>query len=155
MTKLHHTIVINAPVEKVWRVLADLEQVQYYNPLVSKTHYISSNKSGVGASRYCSFIPNGYSKERVTAWEPNKSLTIEMYESAWPMQFTHWTTYLKPNGKSTIVSQDMEYELKFGPLGQLMDFIMIRRRFNQILNDIFNGLKAYIETGENQQLKNS
>ena len=31
MTKLHHEITINAPVEKVFRTLADLESVKFTN----------------------------------------------------------------------------------------------------------------------------
>ncbi len=40
MTKLHHEIKINAPLEKVWTVLADLEAVHHYSPVVTKARYI-------------------------------------------------------------------------------------------------------------------
>jgi hypothetical protein len=57
MTTLHHEVKINAAPEKVWAVLADLEAVQHYNPLVAHVRYTSENRESVGASRHCDFKP--------------------------------------------------------------------------------------------------
>ena len=73
MTKLHHEIKINAPLEKVWRTLADLESVKFTNPLVKTVKIISPNKEGVGSARHCDFKDGKFVEERVTAFEPNKS----------------------------------------------------------------------------------
>ena len=59
MATLHHQLKINAPIEKIWGILTDLEQVGNYNPLVSSVKYISPNKTGVGSSRECTFKPKG------------------------------------------------------------------------------------------------
>jgi len=148
MTKLHNEIKINAPVEKVWKILADLEQVQYYNPLVAHTKYVSENRLGIGATRHCDFKPKGFSKERVTEFKPQEVIGFEIIESSFPMVFTRWRTMLKPVDGGTLVSQDMEYQLKFGLLGSLMDVLIIRQKYGKILDDIFRGLKRYSETGK-------
>lgn len=148
MAKLHNEITINAPVENVWRVLADLEQVQYYNPLVAKTRYISQNNEGIGATRYCDFKPKGFSKERVFEWKPNEVLGLEIVESSFPMTFSRWRTILKRVDVGTFVSQDMEYELKFGFLGKLLDVLVVGRKYKKVLDDIFEGLKRFVETGK-------
>jgi ligand-binding SRPBCC domain-containing protein len=145
MTKLHHEIKINVPVEKAWKILADLETVQLYNPLVTHTEYMAGSREGVGAARHCDFKPNGFSKERVTAWEPKKSISFEVIESSWPMSMCRWKTDLIPDGDGTLVLQDIEYEVKFGVLGKLMDIVVMRRKFNAILKDIFRGLKQFAE----------
>src|SRR3990172_3713677 len=111
MSKLYHTIRIEAPPEKVWEVLANLEAVQHYNPVVSKSRYISPNREGVGASRYCDLKPKGYVKERVIAWEPKQAITLELYEHQWPIVLMRWRTSLKPEGGETTVFQDMEYQI--------------------------------------------
>jgi carbon monoxide dehydrogenase subunit G len=147
MTQLHHEIHIAAPLEKVWAVLADLEAVQHYNAGVKHTKYISTVREGVGASRHCDLKPKGWVKERVIAWEPHKAVTMELYESQWPLEFMRWRTALAPDGAGTRVSQQMEYQVKFGLLGALLDKLVMRRKLDQTLAEVFVGLKQFIETG--------
>lgn len=146
MTKLHNEIKIGAPLEKVWKILADLESVQYYSPMIARARYTSSRREGVGASRHCDFKPKGYAKERVIGWEPKKSISMEMYESEWPVKFMRWKTSLKKDVNQTLVASDTEYELKFGILGKLMDALMMRRKFHKIIDDVFADMKRFIET---------
>jgi len=145
MTTIHNEIRINASPEQVWRVLANLEDVQHYNPLVAKTKYITDNKEGVGSARYCDFKPKGFSKERVTDWIPNKLLGMEVVESSFPMKYTSWKTNLITDGNGTLVSQDLEYEMKFGVLGKLLNALIMKKKYGSILQDIFVGLKKYVE----------
>lgn len=150
MTKLHHEIKINALLDKVWEVLANLEAVQYYNPMVKSTRYISQDREGVGAARHCDLNPKGYVKERVTAWEPKKAIALEAYEHQWPVKFMRWRTELHPQGNGTLVTQDLEYETKFGILGKLMNVLMMRKKMDQGITGAFQELKRYIETGAKQ-----
>ena len=41
-----------------------------------------------------------------------------------------------------------DYTLKYGPVGWLMDRIMVRQRFNVGMEDLLSGLKCDVETGE-------
>lgn len=145
MTKLHHEIKINAPVEKVWQVLANLEAVQHYNPLVKGAHYVSPNKEGVGATRYCDFKPKGFSKERVIEWKPKEVLGLEIAESSWPMKFSRWWTRLKPEAGGTLVTQDLEYEVKWGVIGKIMNALMMRGKLDKVVAEVFQGLKQFVE----------
>lgn len=147
MTKLHNEIKIDAPLEKIWKILADLESVQYYSPMIAGARYTSSKKEGVGASRHCDFKPKGYAKERVIGWEPKKSITMEMYESQWPLKFMRWKTSLRNDGNKTLVTSDTEYEIKFGVFGKLMDMLLMRQKFHRIMDDMFADMKHFIETG--------
>jgi carbon monoxide dehydrogenase subunit G len=147
MSELHHTIKINAPLDRVWEVLADLEAVRHYNPMVASARYISSNREGIGAARQCDLKPKGYVKERVIGWEPKQAITLELYEHQWPIRLMRWRTALKPDGTGTLVTQDMEYDMKFGPLGRLMDALMMRRNLDKGISDIFERLKRFVETG--------
>jgi len=45
----------------------------------------------------------------------------------------------------TLVEQTMEYELKFGPLGSLMDALMVRRKWNEGIRSFFSSLKKRVE----------
>lgn len=145
MARLQHQITINAPIEKVWGVLTDLEQVGAYNPLVKSVKYITDHKTGVGAARECQFEPKGSGKERVTAIAEMKSISMEMYESDWPLKFMNWTNYLTESNGTTSVKTVTEYKMKFGVLGSIMDALMMKPKFNKTLNELFVSLKNYIE----------
>ena len=90
-------------------------------------------------------MPKGKVKERVTSAEPKKSILFELYESDWPLVFMRWTTSLKKDGDATIVSADTEYKLKYGIIGQLMDSLMMKRKFHKIIDEVFENMKKYIE----------
>ena len=81
MTKLSSEIQIEAPNEKVWAVLADLETVQHYSPAITKAYYTSEVRDGVGAARQCDF-DGGYVRERVTEWKPGEGYAINVYEGS-------------------------------------------------------------------------
>ena len=145
MPKLQHEIKINAPIKKVWSVLIDLEQVGAYNPLVKSVKYITDNRTGVGASRECHFQPNGSSKERITALDEMKSISMEMYESDWPLQYMKWTNYLTSDNGTTSLKTVTEYKMKFGILGTVMDTMMMKPKFKKTLNELFISLKKHVE----------
>ena len=147
MTELHHEIKINAPVEKVWRTLADLESVKFTNTLVKTVKVISKNKEGVGSARHCDFKDGKFVEERVTAFKPNKLISFELYKHQWPLVFMRWTNILEKQGNTTLLVSDTEYELKFGIVGKIMNALIMRRKFSQIIDDALGKLKRYIETG--------
>ena len=147
MTLLDHEIHIAAKPEKVWDVLTDLEAVQHYNPGVKQARYNTELRAGVGAGRQCDLVPKGWVKERVTAWEPQKSFTMELYESQWPLVFMRWRTAITAYGKGTRISQKMEYQVKFGLLGRLLDQLVMRKKLDKTLSEVFTSLKHYIEKG--------
>lgn len=123
----------------------DLEQVKNYNPLVDSVKYISDNRLGVGASRECHFKPKGLAKERVTDVKELSSVSMEMYESDWPLKYMHWTNYLSGSNGITTLKTVTEYKMKFGILGSLMDKMVMRPKFNKVLDDLFLSLKKYAE----------
>ncbi len=145
MTKLHHEIKINAPVEKVWQVLADLESVRFSNAMVKTVKIISPNKEGVGSARYCDFHDGKFVEERVTAFEPNRSISFELYKHQWPLVFMRWTDRLEKHDNGTLLIADTEYELKFGLLGKILDAVIMHRKFYQTIANVLGDTKKYIE----------
>ncbi len=145
MSAIENSIRIDAAPPQVWAVLADLEAVAHYNPLISAARRTSPNTAGVGASRHCDLIPKGWVKERVIAWEPVSAIEMELVESQWPVSFMKWRTMLAPEGTGTRVSQLMEYRVKFGVLGKLLDVLVMKRKLHKSIDEIFVNLKNYVE----------
>lgn len=146
MTTLRHQIRIEAPVEAVWHAIAgDLTAVQHYNQMVSSARLLGDKREGVGAARRCELKPKGFVEERVWEWTPKKAIGLEVAASEWPIVFMKWKTELADDGKATLVSQEMNYKLKFGPLGILMDALGMRRKLDGGIREVFERLKSYVE----------
>jgi hypothetical protein len=146
MTTLRHEIRIQAPLDAVWRAIAgDLTTVQHYNQMVSSARFLTEQHEGIGAMRRCELKPKGFVEERVWDWSPNRAIGLEVTASEWPIVFMKWKTEISGDGKATVASQEMNYKLKFGPIGALMDALMMRRKLDSGICDVFE-IKRYVET---------
>lgn len=150
MTRIYHNIRINAPKEKVWSILADLGAIQNFNPGVKKSYYVSEEKQGPGASRVCELIPLGSIKETATAWQEGESFALDIrpLSPIPPLKQAVGRFTLKADGQHTIITLAMEYNLKFGPLGVLLNALAFKSQFRRGLSDLLLGLKHHAETGE-------
>ena len=153
MTVLENSIRIDAPPEKVWSVLASLDTLERYDPGVLKSEIVTPSRQGPGAARRCDLKPGGWFKERVAEWQPNESLSFELFECTLPVRRLKHSYTLTPDGSGTLVRQRMEYELKFGPIGRLMDAMMVRKKWDAGIKGFFAGLKHYVETGRRPSAK--
>jgi ligand-binding SRPBCC domain-containing protein len=147
MTTLHHQIRIEAPIEAVWKAVSILTEVQHYNPMVASARFLSDRREGVGAMRRCELKPKGWVEERVWEWSPPHVIGLEVSASEWPIAFMKWRTELEKDGNATRISQDLSYKVKFGPLGALMDLLVMRRMLNKGVGGAFEALKRYVENG--------
>jgi uncharacterized protein YndB with AHSA1/START domain len=145
MTVLHNAIHIDASPDKVWSVLTSLDALEHYDPGVTHVDIVSDVKAGPGSARKCDLKPGGWFKERVTTWRPHEELAFELYECTLPVKSLVHRYTLKPEGAGTRVEQHMQYRLKFGPVGALMDFLMVRRQWDLGVKGFFAGLKRYVE----------
>jgi len=145
MTTIHHQIEAACAPDRVWAVLADLEAVQHYNPTVRAATVRGARRSGVGAERVCDLLPKGRVVERVTHWADGREVGLEVAESDWPIRFMRWVTRIEPKGAGSLISQNLEYELKFGPLGWLLDKLVMKRRLTATLDDVFARLAKRAE----------
>jgi ligand-binding SRPBCC domain-containing protein len=148
MTVLENSIRIDAPPGKVWSVLGSLEALDRYDPGVTKSEIVTTSREGPGSARRCDLAPGGWFKEKVADWKPNESLSFELFECTLPVRRLKHTYTLTPDGSGTTVRQRMEYELKFGPIGKLMDAMMVRRKWDAGIKGFFAGLKHYVATGQ-------
>jgi ligand-binding SRPBCC domain-containing protein len=146
MTVLENSIHVEAPPERVWKVLASLDLLDRYDPGVAKSEIVTPSREGPGSARRCDLKPGGWFKERVADWKPNESLSFELFECTLPVRKLKHSYTLTPDGSGTTVRQRMEYELKFGLFGKLMDATVVRRKWDDGIKGFFAGLKRYVES---------
>lgn len=145
MTTLHHNVTAKCPPEKVWAILAGLESVAAYNPTVIAARVLGASRTGVGAMRECDLKPSGRVVERVIAWEEGRAVGLEVVESDWPIVFMRWTTRVEPDPAGARITQDLEYQVKFGPLGWVLDHVVMRRKLKSTLDGVF---AAFVKMAE-------
>ncbi len=148
MTQITSEIRINAPKEKVWAVLANLGAIESFNPMVEKSYYISESRKGIGATRTCEFKGGGVISERAINWREGESFTLEMHDGKKmpPFKKATGTQYVRSDGDGTIVGLTLEYDMKYGPVGSLMNVMLVKPKFSKVVPAILRGLKRELET---------
>ncbi len=146
MGKLINDIIINAPIDKIWSILTDLELLDKTDPTVKKATIISENKTGVGAKRKVNMQDGkNWFEEKITVFKPNEELAFQLTDCSFPIKGLKYTFSFQKIDKQTKVQQVMEYTVKFGFLGVLMDKMMIGKQFNSGIHKFMTGLKTYAE----------
>lgn len=147
MTTLNNEIVINAPVEKIWEALANIEMLDKYDPTVKQSTALSENKSGLNAKRKVLMLDGkNWFDEKIILFKPNEALTYQLTDCSFPIKGLKHSYSFEKAGNQTKVKQVMEYTVKFGLLGKLLDSLMIRKQSDIGIKKFFAGLKAYTET---------
>lgn len=146
MTTLYNEITIDAPIEKVWASLSDIEELEKYDPTVTRSRALTQTKFGLGAARKVDMKDGkNWFEEKVTKWVPNEALTYELTACSFPMHRLSHTYSFEPDGGRIKVKQVMVYQVKFGWLGQVLDRLMIRKQSDAGIKKFMAGLKAYAE----------
>lgn len=146
MAIIYNESIINAPIERIWEALSNIEELDKYDPTVKKSTAVSKIKHGIGAKRKVDMTDGkNWFEEVCTVWKPNEALTYELTACSFPVhKLKHSYSFLQTSGQ-TKVKQVMEYSVKFGILGKLLDAMIIRNRSDQGIKKFFRGLKLFIE----------
>jgi ribosome-associated toxin RatA of RatAB toxin-antitoxin module len=147
MATIHNEIIVNASIDKVWNMLTDLELLDKYDPTVKKSTLVSTDKTGIGAKRKVLMLDGkNWFDEKVTVFKPNEAITYQLTDCSFPIKGLQHSYSFEKIGNQTKVKQVMEYTVKFGLLGKLLDAIMIRKQSDSGIKKFFAGLKSYAET---------
>ncbi|MCI1265645.1 MAG: SRPBCC family protein [Saprospiraceae bacterium] len=146
MSTLINSITIDAPIDRIWSILTDLELLDKTDPTVKKATLISEIKTGLHAKRKV-LMQDGknWFDEMITVFNPNEKLVYQLTDCSFPIKGLKHTYSFEIIGNQTKVQQVMEYTVKFGFIGVLLDKIMIGKQFNSGINLFLSGLKTYAE----------
>jgi ribosome-associated toxin RatA of RatAB toxin-antitoxin module len=151
MATLRNEITIHAPVGKVWEALSNVEELEKYDPTVKSSVALSSLKQGVNASRKVDMKDGkNWFEEKCTMWEPNEAIVYELTACSFPVHKLKHSYRFEVKNDSVRVSQVMEYQIKFGFIGRVLDAIMVRKQSDNGVKKFFAGLKSYLEQSPNQ-----
>ena len=145
MSSFTTSTVINAPRSHVWSALADIGAIHAWNPGVQASHTTSDLDTGLGASRHCDLGGRNYLDEEVVEYEAGQRLTMRIVNSNMPFERADIRFRLEPAGDATTVSVSPDYQLKYGPVGTLMDHLVVRRKYEKGMRALLRGLKQHVE----------
>ncbi|MEM9516890.1 MAG: SRPBCC family protein [Actinomycetota bacterium] len=144
---------IEAPVERVWSILADdFENVyDWATGLESSAPHPEAPRhaDGTAGGRVCQVPGFGFTDERVVAYQPDQHVIAYSVEAEKIPGFVQnmtnrWTLQPAEDG-STVASMRLTADIS-GPLGAIMK-PMMRRRFEKLLSAVTTDLAVYAETG--------
>lgn len=84
-------------------------------------------------------------EEKCTISKPGEALTYELVACSFPVRRLKHSYTFEKNGNGVTVKQVMEYEIKYGWLGRVLNVLMIRRQSDSGIKNFFSGLKYCIE----------
>jgi carbon monoxide dehydrogenase subunit G len=138
------------PVEKVWPVINDFENIYVFHPNVEKSISLNGQSCGLGAERECQFYDGTAVQERVVSHDAaNKTYRVEITDPG-PFPTNKMTADITVQettpGKSR-VTFDMAFQVKYGPVGWVMGAVMMKPKMDTIISSVLAGLETHIETG--------
>ena len=146
MTELHNEIVIKGNLDDVWNILNTVDALDEYDPTVHKSTATSKMKSGLGASRKVEMKDGkNWFEETCTLSEPKKALKFELTACSFPLQSLSHSYRFEEDGAEVKVKQIMLYQMKYGLLGKLMNFLMVKKQSDKGIKQFLAGLKNHVE----------
>jgi hypothetical protein len=140
------------PRAEAWARMRDLLLAQKYVPGVERIEITTPRREGVGASRkvFCKGRPPV--DETVTLWEEGHGFTVRLHHGDKPPSPFRQAQFVyrldDAPGGGTRASTTLIYDLPLGPVGKLLDALLLRRVSQATVEAIARGLKQVYETGE-------
>lgn len=153
MLKMVGTACIEAPVEKVWKVLADVKNISQWSEAVISAEISSPIRSGIGMERVCRLHNNITITERWIAWDEGHSFTYEGFNLPLVKSAKNTWSLHTENGK-TLLQTHSEVVVKGGLLGRLLEPLM-KIMANKMGGDALAAFKYLVEHGKPFEGKHS
>lgn len=124
MFRMTKSACVEAPVDVVWKHLAQLDQIPLWTDAIRHASVAGECTAGIGAVRTCELRGNRKLHERIVAWEEGVSFTYESTDAPM-MKLARNTWSVRAEGGRTLVTSDAEIELGGGIFGWLFGWILV------------------------------
>src|ERR671914_1288827 len=150
MSQLSTQVQIKAPADKLWKVLVDLDSLSQWVPDDVSPDITSQNDENTITARYYDpdLFHNG--EDQAIRWEESHHYAYEV-KNIGPIKFAYNRFALTPAGEvgeETLLTQTLDFRMKFGPVGALMDTLVFRPQFRKQMEQSLEALKEYVEYNE-------
>lgn len=145
MSILIEHVAIESDRELVWSVLADFGDVAAWAPYMRVSHLIGSRETGIGTRRAMRHQFGFRFEECVTAWNEGTGFEFDVLKAPWPMKDVSESWTLQTQGSRCLVTSRVEYGMKMGVMGALLDWLLVRFVVRREMRSGMRGLKSHVE----------
>jgi hypothetical protein len=142
---------IPLPIETCWEYMRDLTRSMDYVPGLTNTVITTDRTEGVGASRIVTHRQFGDMNETVTEWDEGKGMTLRLHKGEKgpsPMSEAVFRYELEPAEGGCEIHTQLTYSMGLGPIGRLLDAIVMRRIFQRNVRDVAVSIAENYVTGQ-------
>jgi ligand-binding SRPBCC domain-containing protein len=145
MRVLTERVEIKASSRAVWETLADFGGVADWAPYMKTSHLIGDIEQGVGTRRGMRHAWGFRFEECVTKWTEGEGFSFVVFKAPFPMRDVHesWLAG-REDGYSTVTTQ-VNYNMKMGPIGSFIDWLLVRFVVKREMRAGLRGLKQHLE----------
>jgi ribosome-associated toxin RatA of RatAB toxin-antitoxin module len=148
MSQLSTQVQIKAPADKLWKALVDLDSLPQWVPDNTGSETASQNSETMPAPRYYDANPFHDAEDRATDREEGHHYAYEV-KNIGPIKSAYNRFSLNPVGEGeTVLTQALDFQMKLGPVGSLMDTLVFRPQFRKQMEQSLAALKEYVEHNE-------
>ena len=105
------SIVINAPINKVWSVVSDLGEHADFITSIDSTTLFPKGEATIGAEWVVYGKYEYYAKNEIIAVEPMKRIETKLIEHSWPMKGWNETITLSEDSENTMVFWKIDFNV--------------------------------------------
>ncbi|MDA4127536.1 MAG: SRPBCC family protein [Thaumarchaeota archaeon] len=142
------SVVIHAPVDEVFRRIAQHDKCEDWLDFVSNVSYNSEQRTGVGTSAHHRGQIIGRKMEwdgRIIEWVENDRIVWEATSGQPKKMQMKALNWVKKEEDNTRYGLEVEYRPPYSILGKILDAIMLRRAIRRSINNSLEKLKAVVE----------
>ncbi len=95
-------------------------------------------------------MPGASIEERVIEWEPGSHYRVDIYESKRVpfVRNMNAEVGVVSSGEGSVAYFAPSYDTSAGPIGKIMDRLVMRPQYQKVGRAFVAGLKYYVETGQ-------
>ena len=147
MADIEHSIIVNAPREKVWESWDRFGEIARFNKgLLASALLPGSAATGLGARRRCD-LKNGKSflHEEIAAYRAQELMEIVVFDSNLPVKTVRlMLTFSAPSATTIRIDAKVNFTMKYGLLGRILK-LAARKEFLGDITRLLNGNKLFNE----------
>lgn len=145
MSRFQITRTVAAPPEVVWPVVSDVAGYAEVAPNLSRVEIVKGARESL--ERRCFDLKGRGWNERCELWDEGRAYAMEVDTAApdypYPFRALRGTWRVVPQGAGSRIEMQFDFQLKYGPVGRLMAYLM-RPAFKRLCGQLMDNWEALI-----------